>query len=279
MNFVHLSDTHVLLEKPCENLQFNAALLVDVGGEKLKAAIEKAKAYPQKPEIFFFTGDLVHEGNAADYSFLKNLLDESCGDIPYFIALGNHDRRKAFWKGFCGENDKSDPYVNETIINGLRIISLDTSPKDGTASGEMPQEQLIFLKNKLKTSAPKGTVVLLHHPPLGNVLAGFDELCPRHGEFHEIIKNSDVKLVLSGHTHFVTSNNHDGILYSTAASSAFSMDNSKTDSVCFINGCSYNFGRITDDGVYIGTETVGYKYENLYTMPNEAMSEMIKQER
>lgn len=278
MNFVHLSDTHILLEKPQENPHFNAALLVDAGGAKLRAAIQKARNYPQKPDVFFFTGDLVHEGKAQDYRFLKNLLDEACGDIPYYVALGNHDRRQAFWAGFYEEAGKSDPYVNVAMLDGLRIISLDTSPVDGTAAGELPQDQLSNLKNELKTPAPKGTVVLLHHPPLGNVLAEFDELCPRRDAFHTIVKNSDVKLVLSGHTHFLTVNTQDGIVYATAASTAFSMDNSKTDGIRFIDACAYNLGRITKDGVYVGEETVGYAYQDLYTMSSEAMAQLIKQE-
>lgn len=274
MNFVHISDTHVLLEKPEANEAFNASLLVD-DGTRLRAAIEKAKTYPEKPDVFFLTGDLVHEGTAEDYRFLKSILDGACGDIPYFIALGNHDRRAAFWEGFCGESGKQEPYVNSADFDGLRVISLDTSPVDGNEVGEMPQEQLDFLQKELEQPAPKGTVVLLHHPPLGNVLSGFDNLCPRRDAFHAIVKNSDVKAVLSGHTHFVSVNTCDNIFYSTAASTAFSMDNAQSDGMHFIEACSYNLGRITENGVYVGVETVGYQYKELYTMSNEAMAKLL----
>ena len=141
----------------------------------------------------------------------------------------------------------------------------------------MPQEQLDFLKEQLKQPAPKGSVILLHHPPLGNVLAGFDSLCPRRDAFHEIVRGSDVKAVLSGHTHFVTVNTCDGVFYSTAASTAFSMDNTKSDGMYFIDACSYNLGRITDTGVYVGVETVGYQYNDLFQMSNEAMAQLLKQ--
>lgn len=275
MNFVHLSDTHVLFEKPQENEQFNAALLVD-DGSSLRAAIQKAVRYPQKPDVFFLTGDLVHEGTAEDYRFLKSILDEACEGIPYFLALGNHDRRGAFWEGFYGEEGKTDPYVAVDELDGLRVISLDTSPTDGNEVGEMPQEQLDFLKRVLEKPAPKGSVVLLHHPPLGNVLSGFANLCPKRDAFHEIVKNSDVKVVLSGHTHFLTVNTRDSILYSTAASTAFTMDNACVDAVRFVDACDFNIGRIAEDGVYIGAETAGKPYQTLYTMTHAAMAHLIQ---
>lgn len=274
MNFVHLSDTHVLLKKPQEEAVFNASLLVD-DGSNLRAAIKKAISYPQKPDVFFLTGDLVHEGGVEDYRYLKEILDEECGNIPYYIALGNHDRRESFWEGFMEESGRSDPYINVADLDGLRIISLDTSPTDGNEVGEMPAEQLEFLEKELKTPAPNGSVILLHHPPMGNVLEGFDSLCPRRDGFRKAVENSDVKAVFSGHTHFLSVNTCGGIYYATAASTAFSMDNSKTGGMYFIKACSYNFGRICDNEIYVGTETVGYEFEELFKMSNEDMAKLI----
>lgn len=274
MNFAHLSDTHVLLKDSQKSEQFNASLLVD-DGSSLRAAIEKAVRYPQKPDVFFLTGDLVHEGTAADYRLLKSILDEACEGIPYFFALGNHDRRVAFWEGFYGKEGKTDPYVTVNELDGLRIISLDTSPIDGNEIGEMPQEQLNFLKRVLEKPAAKGSVVLLHHPPFGNVLAGFESLCPIHQAFHDTVKGTDVKAVFSGHTHFVSVNSLDNIFYSTAASTAFSMDNTQPSGMHFIDACSYNLGRITKNGIYVGVETVGYQYQNLYSISKEEMEQLF----
>ena len=121
-----------------------------------------------------YTHLLVHEGTAEDYAYFKSILEDNCKGIPYIVCLGNHDRRQAFWEGFLEKTGVAKPYVETTMINGLRIIALDTSPVDGNEIGEMPQEQLDYLAKELKTVAPKGTIVILHHPPQGFVLKGFE---------------------------------------------------------------------------------------------------------
>lgn len=273
MNFAHFSDTHLLLKKPEANDTFNASLLVDHGAD-LRAAIQTAVHHAQKPDVLFFTGDLVHEGTAEDYRLFKEILETSCEGTPYFVALGNHDRRAAFFEGFLGEQGKGGPYVASAELEGLRIITLDTSPVDGNEVGDMTEEQLGFLSRMLKQPAPKGTVVLLHHPPQGNVLESFSHLCPVREEFHEIVKNSDVVAVLSGHTHSVSVNTRDHVLYATASSTAFSMESTDGE-LRFVDTCSYNLGRITENGVLVGVETVGYAHKTLYTMTVEQMAKLL----
>jgi Icc protein len=275
MNFAHLSDTHVL----CRRSQTNQLLELVDDGKKLAQAITAALNHPQKPELMIITGDLVHEGTAEDYAYFKSILEDNCKGIPYVVCLGNHDRRQAFWEGFLEKTGVAKPYVETTMINGLRIIALDTSPVDGNEIGEMPQEQLDYLAKELKTAAPKGTIVILHHPPQGFVLKGFEGLCPVRDAFANIVEGTDVKAVLSGHTHYLSCHSKNGVTYATAASTAFSMDNAKKGDLDFIDACSYNLGRITEDSVYVGTETVNYQYKTLLTMKAADMEKMLKNQK
>lgn len=276
MNFVHLSDTHLLHSRPAPGgTTYDPALVAD-DGSRLRAALKAAVAHPQRPDFVILTGDLVHEGEAEDYRFLRSILEECCQGIPYYVCLGNHDRHAAFWEGFMGESGKSAPYVTTVMQEGLRIVILDSSPEDGDAVGTLPQEQLDYLRDELKTSAPKGTVVLLHHPPLGNVMESMDDLCPRREELCELLAGGEVKAVFSGHTHFFTCNYADTVLYATAASTVMSMDNRVQSGISFIDTCSFNIGRITAQGVQIGFENLYEGHRTLARITPEMMAKMME---
>lgn len=278
MRFVQLSDTHLLKNRPVPGgTAYDPALVTD-DGAKLRAALRAAAAHPQRPDLFFLTGDLVHEGTAEDYRYLRELLDECCGGIPYYVCLGNHDRHRAFYEGFLGESGKDGPYLYSVTQDGLRIIALDTSPEDGMAVGALPAEQVDYLREALKTPAPKGTVVLLHHPPAGNVLAGMEHLCPLRPELLEAVRGTDVRAVLSGHTHFASFSYRDGVFYGTAPSTVCSGDNAAAGEMVMVEDSAFLLGTLGETGVSAGIESMNGGRRILAEITREMMEKMMPRE-
>lgn len=274
MNGFHLSDTHFIRPDASERL---GAVPIADDGTRLRRVLRAAMNYAQKPDFFLITGDLVHEGDAEDYRAYRALLDECCGDVPYYVCLGNHDRHRAFHEGFLGESGDA-PYVRSSVQGGLRIISLDSSPEDATVMGRITPEQLAFLREELKTPAPKGTVVLLHHPPCGVVYESFAAHCPEMEELAKLLESGEVRAVFSGHTHFVSCSGRNGVLYSTAASTAFSMEMRRADrGMVFSDRSTFNLVRVGEDGVFAGTEDMDEKAV-LLRISAEEMAKVINQE-
>jgi 3',5'-cyclic AMP phosphodiesterase CpdA len=269
MNFVHLSDLHIRVS-PMEPLSsFPSEKMVD-DGTKLRAVLRRVKNQLRTPDFILFTGDLVFEGDADDYRLLRSILDEELGAIPRFFALGNHDRHGAFWEGFMGEADRENPYYYTETINGLRMIALDSSPKDGCVVGEFSEEQLAFLRDTLKEPAPKGSFLMLHHP-LNCAFAEFAPYLVKNADaLIRVIQGSDVRGPVCGATHFTGFHGMGGILSVTASSTCFGVD--LTGKVVkFTESSSYVTGRVTDDLVLVsqvdmelGAKTVHEIDPNVY---------------
>ena len=225
--------------------------------------------------MIFITGDLVHEGHAEDYRHLKTLLDEETGDTPYYITLGNHDRHAAFWEGYMGKPGKNAPYYYSSEQDGFRIIGLDTSPEDGCLIGELDQEQLDFLKNELKTTAPQGSIIIMHHP-IDCIYESFAGHMVKNGaNFFDIVQNSDVRLVLTGHTHFTSFNASGNILFSTASGSAFGMDISSSKTISFTDSSTYLTGRMTNSKAFVGQVEMTREETTLFSLDAHILLNMM----
>ena len=83
--------------------------------------------------------------------------------------MGNHDNRAELRRLLLDEAPSMAPLDRVSMIDGLRIITLDTSVP-GHHYGEITAAQLDWLADELATPAPDGTILALHHPPIPSVL-------------------------------------------------------------------------------------------------------------
>ncbi|MDQ0746992.1 3',5'-cyclic AMP phosphodiesterase CpdA [Streptomyces africanus] len=72
----------------------------------------------------------------------------------------------------------------------------------GKGYGRLSRTQLDRLREVLRTPAPRGTVLVFHHPPITldvEVQRALGQQNP--AELAEVIRGSDVRLILCGHFH------------------------------------------------------------------------------
>ena len=138
--------------------------------------------------------------------------------------MGNHDERAAFRVGLLGEDGTTEPYDRVYDVNGLRIIALD-STIPGQHWGEITDEQLAWLAAELKTPAPDGTLLALHHPPIPSHL-GLIRLFELHDQpkLADVIRGTDVRGILGGHLHYSTTDTFAGIPVSVASATCYTQD-------------------------------------------------------
>jgi 3',5'-cyclic AMP phosphodiesterase CpdA len=263
MNFIHLSDTHIRVTEMEKNDLFPAEKIID-DGTRLRKLLGTAKSQMPPPDFVLITGDLVHEGTAEDYRFLKNLLDEELGGIPCFAALGNHDRHGAFWEGFMNSPGETGPYYTSAVMDGLKIITLDSSPADGMERGGLSPEQIVFLRDELASPSPRGSILIMHHP-MDCVYAGFYPLLlADHCGLKELVREQNIRAVFTGHTHFPGFHVSGNTLFATASSSAFGMDFTEPGEVVFRNSASYFSGRISGHQILMGFVDMKFDNEPLF---------------
>lgn len=167
-------------------------------------------------DLVVVSGDVSQDGSAASYRQVKDAVTPwalARGARAVF-AMGNHDRRDAF-RAVLGEGqpdadelslpgiDLDRPVASLVERDGWRVVVLDSSVP-GAGYGTLEPEQLSFLREAISVPAPHGTVVVVHHPPLRAQTDLLQALAlDEHDgqELLDIVRGTDVRVILSGHYH------------------------------------------------------------------------------
>ena len=216
---LHLSDPHLL--------GGSAPLLGKVDSDALlQQLFDEVRASGARPEAVIFTGDLADRGEPEAYAKLRAIVEPACKAMGAKViwAMGNHDNRANFRTGLLDQPADDAPVDHTYFINGLRIITLDTSVP-GFHHGELSPDQLEWLASELATPAPDGTILALHHPPVPSVLdlAVLVELRDQTA-LAGVLRNSDVRAILGGHLHYSTTGTFAGIPVSVASATCYTQD-------------------------------------------------------
>ncbi|UVJ40122.1 phosphodiesterase [Arthrobacter sp. CJ23] len=216
---LHVSDSHLLDgEDPLYGAVDSEAHL-----RQLFAEVHASKV---RPEAVIFTGDLADKGEPGAYAKLRQIVEPACSALGAQViwAMGNHDDRANFRAGLFDQAGNNAPVDHSYFINGLRIITLDTSVP-GFHHGELSQGQLDWLAAELATPAPDGTILALHHPPVPSVL-DLAVLVELRGQaaLAAVVRNSDVRTILAGHLHYSTTAMFAGIPVSVASATCYTQD-------------------------------------------------------
>jgi 3',5'-cyclic-AMP phosphodiesterase len=157
-----------------------------------------------RPDVFLLTGDLADTGEGPCYDDLAGLLAEAASrsGASVIYVPGNHDKRGTFDRHLLSGSGDGDGPINQTHWrDGLRIIALD-STIPGQSHGSLDDQTLDYLRTEIKTAAPDGTVLALHHPPIPSPIQPMAEIALRDPDrLRDAIAGSDVRIVLSGHNH------------------------------------------------------------------------------
>jgi Icc protein len=216
---LHLSDTHFLAG---ERKLYNT-LDSEVKLQKLFSELE---ASGSRPEAIIFTGDLADKGEPDAYRSLRAIVEPAAKRLGAQVVwvMGNHDDRSTFTTTLLDEPASNDPIDRVTDINGLRIITLD-STVPCHHYGHISDAQLLWLHNVLATPAPHGTILAMHHPPVPSMLdlAVTVELRAQK-DLAAVIRGSDIRSIIAGHLHYSTTATFAGIPVSVASATCYTQD-------------------------------------------------------
>ena len=215
---LHISDTHLI----SDGSLYGA---VDADG-RLVELLEQLKLSGVRPDVIVFTGDLADTGEPAAYRKLRAAVEPFAAELGAELVwvMGNHDNRAALRRSLLDEAPSMAPLDRVRMIDGLRIITLDTSVP-GHHYGEISWSQLDWLTEQLTAPAPHGTILALHHPPIPSVLdlAVTVELRDQ-AALGRVLKGRDVRAILAGHLHYSTSATFVGIPVSVASATCYTQD-------------------------------------------------------
>lgn len=202
-----LSDLHLLAD-PAGRLRAGASPL-----DNLDKAIETMLSSTAAPDALVLSGDISDDGSPDSYRLLADRLrgfGEQTG-ARMIVAPGNHDDRASLRQNLLGEEPSYDPVTSVVSLDGLRVITLDTTIPASDA-GSLSDGQLDWLRGVLEPPATLGTVLVLHHPPITSPIGPMSAIRLADPErLGEAVAGSDVAIILAGHNHHASS----GMLGST----------------------------------------------------------------
>ncbi|GGF33914.1 metallophosphoesterase [Williamsia phyllosphaerae] len=173
----------------------------------LRDVLAHLDASDQNVDAIVLSGDLADAGKPAAYECLRSMVEPTAARLGASVvyAVGNHDDRASFRTGLglrdVGPHELGTPYDVVHMVGDLRIIVLDsTSP--GRHDGSLEVEQLDWLADQLRHRTPRGTILVLHHPPIHSPVSTVDFLRLNDPDSLEsVLAGSDVRMILCGHAH------------------------------------------------------------------------------
>lgn len=218
LRILHLSDTHLTGDGTPHQGSVDTTATLDALLDGLRAIDDIG--------LVVVSGDCSEDGSAVSYQALHDRLVPFARERGAALVTvpGNHDGREGFRQVLAnghllGEGGSplmhtlefhppEVPVDGTSIVAGRRVVTLDTSVP-GAGYGALRTEQLERLRMLLGASgataapdAPYGTVLVLHHPPLPAPTALHESLRLQDpGALVEIVRGSDVRVVLAGHLH------------------------------------------------------------------------------
>ncbi len=216
----HLSDLHV---RPAADPL--------VGGvvdslARTRRLIDVLTAWDVPCDAWFFGGDLSDTGDVETYEALRDLVEPAARarGVRVVWAPGNHDDPDAFARVLLGEPAAAPPLDRAYRVGGLRLVVLD-STVPGAPHGWIREESLEWLAATLASTTPDGTLLAVHHapiPPVQDAAAAWD--LRNAAALGEVVRGSDVRLILGGHFHQTSFATLAGVPVAAASSPAYGQD-------------------------------------------------------
>jgi 3',5'-cyclic AMP phosphodiesterase CpdA len=202
---VQVSDPHV----PGDGFLFDR---VDACA-RVQSSLEMMASAGCRPDVLILSGDVANQGEAEAYVRLRPVIDEALARFgaKLLVVPGNHDDVSRLRDHLLGRKAAPGPLDEVVRVGGLRLIGMDSSVP-GEVHGELDDAQLEALANELAQPAADGTVLVVHHPPIWSTTPLSELVALRDPQrLADVIRGSDVRMILSGHTHRVSAGTLAGV--------------------------------------------------------------------
>jgi 3',5'-cyclic-AMP phosphodiesterase len=267
-SFLVVSDIHA----PADGLLFGSVDPL----ECLRTALALVDASGYRPEALVFSGDVAHGGEATAYQRVKAEVTAAAQrwNSSVMYVPGNHDHHPDVFRAeLLADGAWSADQV--LWLGGLRLIGLDSS-EPGHEYGRLTDDQLYWLRTELAAPAPNGTILILHHQPIGTPEPIVDSLALKDPiKLREAIIASDVRMVISGHSHHASGGSLDGRPVWICPSLSFTTDVLSSTAHRYLSGGAFTRVDVFDDSVLATLVPLTRVEASLFEMPFDEVYQLL----
>lgn len=206
VKFAQLSDVHLTFSQ-----QDNSRRLFKDSIRLFEDAVKQINKIPGL-NFVIITGDMID--GSSKKALLKFIETADTLKVPWYPVLGNHDvsvggelNKTNLVKILCEKTkgmSNGKTYYSFKPNNDCMVIVLDgTSDKIVTVHGEIPPDQLAWLKGQIESNRDKAIIIAIHYPIVEPVKhSNHSVLEPSRTELYNLInKYPNVIMFISGHYH------------------------------------------------------------------------------
>ena len=168
----------------------------------LGAAIMHLHRLEPRPDLVLISGDLVDEGDPAEYASLAAIL--ATLELPHLLIPGNHDERGALRAAFPAHAylPAQGPMHYAIEAHPVRIVAFDCTVP-GKHHGQVEEAGLQWLRATLAADTARPALLMLHHPPMETGIPYLDIYGLRGAQALAAVVREfpNVERVLCGHVH------------------------------------------------------------------------------
>ncbi len=248
LTFLHLTDLHLSNHE-------NALVNGRSPAAKLRCLLDRIHALEINPAFLLVSGDLVNDGQLAEYEYLKTWLPalEAFG-VPVLLGLGNHDARGPFRQILLDEADSVQPYYHSQTFDGLNVIMLD-SHQPGQVNGYLDAPQLAWLDAELAKPMTRGHLIALHHPPVPATVRLLDTIGLNNpAELAAVVsRHPQVLGILSGHIHYNHVAQFANTISVTTPAVLYTIDPGVQQNLRLLDGSGFSIGTVRNGQLLMDT--------------------------
>lgn len=202
-------------------------------------------------DIVLCSGDICEYGTVGEYATVKKYLDDYFG-CPVLVTAGNHDNMVNLTEAF-GLNSRDGELFEVHSIDDVRVICLNSGHPDFN-DGFISEKSCELLKEELKEEIKK-TMVMTHHHLIPQQFSLPQAQYPEC--LREIVRESQIMAIVTGHTHHPFRTVFEGKNYFTAGSLSFVIDETEASQLLFYEEPSVLIYEVEDENIHCKKLSLG----------------------
>ena len=205
ISLLQISDFHLFSDPAGELMGLNT-------GDALGSVLDCIRSGERQPDLLVASGDLVHDGSAAGYQRMQQMLESL--SAPVYCMPGNHDEKRQLREHLNKQGIDANTVcaAGRVDIGNWRLVLLD-SVVSGEKYGHITTQELRRLAQELDSAGSRHVLIFLHHQPVpvGSLWLDSMQVDNAAALFEVVDRSSRVRAIAWGHVHQAFDSERNGV--------------------------------------------------------------------